>query len=479
MPTVDEILGPKKPSVDDILGSEGDKGPKLMPGEPPWLNKLARATDIWSPLAATTAPQNIGIGAISAVPGAAGDIEALGRLAINSAVGDVFGSENVLPTSEDVGNAVFGEAQTPLEKVERAGGSVVGLTGGLRAAEAGAKVAGKVGSEITGLITGTGARPIEEAYKAGQIGGHPAKVFLANMTGKVPLEDVVKSARRAVKNMRRERNAAYQASMQGVKQNVNFLDFGAIDRELDDAAREVLYNRFGDPMFEGADSLHNSITNILQKTRNRLAARTPEDFDAMRQMVGDLHNTVKPGSKGSVVISRVDDAIAKEISRKEPRYAAIMKDYHEASNALREVESAFSLKDTKSIDTSLRKLQSVMRDNVNASQGYKGQVLEGLDKRGRLAPALAGQALSNWAPRGLARVPAELAALHPNFWAALPFASPRAAGNLAYQVGRIQPKVAKYVNPRNALLAGPALQAPQFVDDQSINLEDAVRASGQ
>lgn len=52
-----------------------------------------------------------------------------------------------------------------------------------------------------------------------------------------------------------------------------------------------------------------------------------------------------------------------------------MKNYENASNLIREIEKTLSLNPKASIDTALRKLQSVMRDNVNTNYGKRGDLV--------------------------------------------------------------------------------------------------------
>jgi len=67
--------------------------------------------------------KDVGIGAVSAIPGLPGDIEALGRVPLRP-----FGvsRETVLPTSEEVASTVFGPAETKEQKINRALGGLVG-----------------------------------------------------------------------------------------------------------------------------------------------------------------------------------------------------------------------------------------------------------------------------------------------------------------------------------------------------------------
>ena len=91
-----------------------------------------------------------------------------------------------------------------------------------------------------------------------------------------------------------------------------------------------------------------------------------------------------------------------------------MKGYEEASDLTKEIEKTLSLpKDARTgptIDTSLRKLQSVLRNNVSTNYGNRTELAKYLVNSGapHLMEALAGQAANAWVPRGLAQLGARL-----------------------------------------------------------------------
>jgi len=89
--------------------------------------------------------------------------------------------------------------------------------------------------------------------------------------------------------------------------------------------------------------------------------------------------------------------------------------------------------------TTLRKLQSTMRNNVNTNYGNRLEMLKTLDPS--LLPVLAGQALNTVTPRGLQGLGAGSVAAYgglvdPTLLAALPLQSPRLMGELALKSGQ-------------------------------------------
>ena len=128
-----------------------------------------------------------------------------------------------------------------------------------------------------------------------------------------------------------------------------------------------------------------------------------------------------------------------------------MKAYQEASDQITEIERALSLGKKASADTSMRKLQSLMRNNVNTNYGQRMSLAKELEAQGgQMLPALAGQALNTWTPRGLqsaSTVPTSLmgySAGGPGLAAAaLLGGSPRLMGEAMHGVGRISGAVSK------------------------------------
>jgi hypothetical protein len=123
-----------------------------------------------------------------------------------------------------------------------------------------------------------------------------------------------------------------------------------------------------------------------------------------------------------------------------------MKDYSEASAQISEIERALSLGDKASKDTAMRKLQSLMRNNVQTNYGNRLALANTLEQQGGvdLLPSIAGQALNSWTPRSLAgqlgsgTVAAGGLLLHnPLAIPILATQSPRLVGNAAYGVGRL------------------------------------------
>lgn len=304
-----------------------------------------------------------------------------------------------------------------------------------------AKLPGHLTALAGGQMTGTGSVPIREGFKAGKTGGDYAKTFLDNMHGNVSPTDVVQSARDAVDNLRVERGTAYRGGMVDISKDPTVLSFEPIDKAIAKAQNIGSYK--GQVIKESAGDTWARINKVVEdwKQLDPNEFHTPEGLDALKQKIGDIRDLTQPNTAARAAVDTVYRSVREQIAAQAPAYGKVMKGYEEASDAIRELEKALSLGEKASADTALRKLQSIMRNNVNANYGKRAELGEELVKAGakNLKPALAGQALSAWTPRGLQSLGPNAAGFaslsNPLYLATLPLMSPRLWGYGAYGLG--------------------------------------------
>ena len=123
----------------------------------------------------------------------------------------------------------------------------------------------------------------------------------------------------------------------------------------------------------------------------------------------------------------------------------------------------------------MRKLQSLMRNNVNTNYGNRLELAGTLEDNGAdIMNAVAGQAASSLTPRGLqglAATGAGVASLaNPATLAVLPFTSPRLMGELAYGLGSVSRGAGKATGKiaRMASQSGLLNQAPPLIIRQGL-----------
>lgn len=340
----------------------------------------------------------------------------------------------------------------PLAATLRGGGAL--LSGG-----------GRVASEVLGVTTGTGREPIAQAFRAGREGGEAADIFRQNLRQQADIQAVVGEARNALQDLRNTRQAEYRSGMVNISKDKSILDFAGIDTALANAEGRTKYK---------GQVKNQEAFDALQVVRQKVAEwkqldpadyHTPEGLDALKQTIGAELEKLDPKTNAYGTVNEVYKAIRSEIVKQAPVYANVMSAYTKASDEIMELEKSLSLGKQAQIDTTLRKLLSTMRDNVNASFGQRLSLVQQLDKagQGRIVPALAGQSLSQLSPRGLQRMSTLPTAGALGYFvdplaagASLAASSPRVVGEAAFGAGRAAGAVS------NVGQAAPFLVNPQL-----------------
>ena len=352
----------------------------------------------------------------------------------------------------DVASVIYGGgALTPGRagaQISRAGAAIDPLTIAARGTVATTGGVGRVLAPVLGMQTGVGAEPFKQAYRAGKEGGETAASFRTNIAGEAPMTEILESAKFNLSEMRRQKGEEYRAGMVDISKDQTILNFDGIDKSVNDVSKGVLF-KGRTKNKEAARRLSEVKKEIAEwKKLDPVEYHTPEGLDALKQSIGDILEGIPFESQSArYAVGQVYDSIRKEITKQAPTYSNVMKGYEQASDQIREVQKALSLGKQASADTAMRKLQSLMRDNVQTNYGQRVDLARKLEQAGgkEIMPALAGQALSQLTPRGLQRataVPTSLAAgyvLDPTLGAAsLATSSPRLMGEAAYGAGLVR-----------------------------------------
>jgi hypothetical protein len=324
------------------------------------------------------------------------------------------------------------------------------LTGGiLGAALPGAtKLAGKTGGLLSdatigalGMTTGVGGDAIRTAFKSGKDG---ATAFLDNMRGKVDFGDVVDSAKGGLNKMRIARGDAYKAGMVDVTNDKTVIDFAPINQAMQSVADMGTFK--GVQVNPESAGTVQKLQSIVEQWRMLDPAEyhTPEGIDALKRAIGDVRESVAPGTPARRAADEVYHSVKSAVSAQAPVYDSVMKGYQKSSDDIKQIEQALSLGSKAQKDTAVRKLQSLLRNNVQTNYGNRVNLANKLEDAGGvdLFPAIAGQGMNSWMPRGLlgtlekgASISA--AAKLSGGLLAAPMASPRLIGEAAYKLGQL------------------------------------------
>ena len=352
------------------------------------------------------------------------------------------------------GGAVSGGVTAGLVNPEDAGtGALIGgaLPPGVQLAKAlgaGTKnaVAG-LAKHTLGTSTGTGAESVATAYRAGKQGGTE---FLDNLRGKVPFTDVLDEAKAALSQMRVDRSNQYKQGMAGVSADKTVIPFDPIDKAV--SSLKSMGNFKGQVINKNASGTVDEISGLVGqwKALDPNEFHTPEGLDALKQAISDIRDTTQMGTAARKAADTAYNAVKGQITMQAPTYAKVMKDYSEASELVKEIERSLVGNQKTAADTAMRKLQSLMRNNVNTNYGNRLDLARTLEAKGAdILPAVAGQAMSSMTPRGLQGLSASgiagagLLTSNPAALAMLPFTSPRLMGEAAYGLGAMNRGVGK------------------------------------
>lgn len=310
-----------------------------------------------------------------------------------------------------------------------------------------AEIGGQGVKQALGLTTGVGGESIGQAYKAGLVGGEAAEALKANMRGNVEQTAVLDAAKQNLAELGRQRQQAYRANMQNIKGDKSVLDFTGIDKALSDAQSKVVFK--GKIKNEAAAQKLSEVEAKVAdwKSLDPADFHTPEGLDALKQSIGETLESIPfESTQQRLVVGEVYNAVKNEINKQAPTYAKTMKAYADASEQIKEIEKALSLGKKASVDTAMRKLQSLMRNNVNTNYGQRLKLAQELEAAGgrQLMPSLAGQSLNQLVPRGIqgaTSIPTSLGAFSlgglPLTLAYGAVSSPRLVGEAAYGAGRV------------------------------------------
>lgn len=378
-----------------------------------------------------------------------------------------------------LGYGALGSAMTPDVKGENAqevrdnrldrgiidtltGGAIPAVTGAVKPLISGA---GKLGSELVGMTTGTSGDAIREAYKAGKKG---TEEFVENMRGRAPITDLLESAQSALSTMKQARKDAFKEGFESTKKNQVFLDFAPIEDKFKNTIKDLNYTGVGGVQVSKVGKKTSSEIGEIQKLINEWKSKpevhTAEGLDSLKRRIDDLwSNDMSKEAKS--VLTQTRGAVKNTIVKQDKNYAKTMRDYEDSLSIEREIEKALSLGDNAAADTAIRKLQSLGRNNANTNYGYRQQLADVMRKETGvdLMPALSGQALNTLVPRGLAgkltgTFNLGAGAVNPMFWAGLPFQSPRAMGEAAYAMGKGAKSLDSKLSNKNKRLAQLLMQ---------------------
>jgi hypothetical protein len=265
------------------------------------------------------------------------------------------------------------------------------------------------------------------------------------MRGKVDQTDVIDTLEKGLSNIQKKASGQYRSGMAQVSGDKTILDFSDIDKAIKDGYGMATFH--GKTKNEEATKLLDKAVAVIDdwKASDPKIYHTPEGIDALKQRIGGILESIPYEQKtAEKTIGGLYASIKEAIGKQAPVYRDVMKEYSDVADQLHEVKRTFSVGRGAAQDTTMRKLQSVMRNNANTNYGNRINLVKQLEDQGDVSimPSLAGQALNSLAPRGLGKLASSglagygIATTNPYTIPLLASQSPRLVGESALAIGQ-------------------------------------------
>jgi|GEM_PF-3606731 len=321
------------------------------------------------------------------------------------------------------------------------------------------KGAGRVIGEGLGVSTGTGYGAVREGLAASRAGGEASEAYKAAMRGNINPEQIVDEARGALGTIIRNRTNTYKTQLEKLKTNTKEFDIQPIinsfNKKLEDF--NVVFDEKGIPDFTRSPGLGryendlSKMSEVLSTWGSKPGDNTVVGIDTLKQVLDDFRIGSRDSQKFDTFVTSLRNE-AKTLIKNEPGYDKLVKGYEESTGLIKEIERGLSLGNKAQADTAFRKLTGALRTNNE----FRKQLIQELDDvtGGLLTPKIAGQQMSELAPRGLMRVLGGGAAgvglltgvgIVP-ILKALIFSSPRLVGELLQGLGFTQRQIMKVLD---------------------------------
>lgn len=336
-----------------------------------------------------------------------------------------FGAGNFIP--KVTAGAVTGGATAGLINPEDAS-----LGAGIGAA---LPAVGKAVPAIAKAVTPT---TVQEAFAAGK---DKAVSFLDNLRKKVPQEEVLDTVKQGLSKIQADTSASYVNAKSGWAADPTPLDFSRIDQTV---------KKIDDSMSHAGKSIIGSDEQkVIQEAKSAIdqwkvdhPTPTAVDLDALKRRLNNVYPESDKQKQAQRAISQMVDSVKSTITDNVPGYAEAMKSYETQTSMIRDINKALGAGDKVSKETALNKIMQTLKSTPAGE--YKQSLLGQLEAQGgvNVRPAIAGQLLSDIAPRsltgrGILGAGGVAAVTNPAFIPALALTSPRVMGEAAYGAGRV------------------------------------------
>lgn len=275
------------------------------------------------------------------------------------------------------------------------------ITGSAKLIGKGGRAFGNTLSALEGKLTGVGHDVVKQTFQAGLRNSKAWKTGFKNV------EDADVLVREARGNIRDLANISKEKYLREAKKMIKAnppANWKPIARKLQDSVKSTMddvlgeYSTLTNPAeIEKLGLISDVVLERLRDPRTHNAG----GFDHLKRTL----NSIKISEKGMPTAFRIRAALANSVKREianvwEP-YGKMMDEYSSYKDLHRELGAAFGGPKHESMDLTLRKLQSAMRNQVNTGMGNKRKLLSEIDPTESMADKISGQAMQEIMPRGM------------------------------------------------------------------------------
>ena len=335
---------------------------------------------------------------------------------------------------------VPGVAGKTTQTVSKIGEVIDPVLGGAKLVGATAVGAGKVTAPLLGVTTGAGTDAIQVAARAGASSPEVQKMFLDNLRGDVAPEEIVPKAVQALKDRQTTTRGKFKKDKKTLQLERSPVNFKNVTQAIKSFEQGKKFGPVSELSVKAQKKL-SDIKKIVKQWEKNPELHNAKGLDILKRRIDAEYPTGLNVGDSGVVVSEIRNLVKNQILDEVPDYGRGMKDYELAVNLEKQFMQELSIGKNKQAGTTLRKLQSALRNNVNTSYGNRLNMLEDLDPS--LITEIGGQALSSVTPRGLQGLSASGflglgAFVNPASLLALPFQSPRLVGETAFKIGQLE-----------------------------------------
>jgi len=318
------------------------------------------------------------------------------------------------------------------------------------------------GKAVPAIAKAVAPTTVQEAFTAGK---DKAVSFLDNLRKKVPQEEVLNTVKQGLSKIQLDNSAAYVNAKAGWAADPTPLDFSKIDQAV---------KKIDDSMSHAGKSIIGSDEQkVIQEAKSAIdewkvdhPVPTAVDLDALKRRLNNVYPQSKDQKQAQRAIAGMVDSVKSTITDSVPGYAEAMKFYDTQMDMIREIDRALGAGDKVSKETALNKIMQTLKSTPAGE--YKQSLLGQLEAQGgvNVRPAIAGQLLSDIAPRsltgrGVLGAGGFAAMSNPAFIPALALTSPRVMGEAAYGVANAMAPMARNAIPLQQIMLNALRQNNQ------------------